>query len=90
MEMRIAARLVVLIATLLFITMVIETLTCMPHKLTLKLHGDEVGNNNIINIKMKNGWFESLPRGPVPPSSPSQCKNYRSSGRGSCPVKQMG
>ena len=84
MDMRITARLVILIAMLTVVTMINEGSACRPMKLKFILQRDEVGNNN--NIEMKKRLFQSLPRGPVPPSGPSQCKNYRSSGGGSCPV----
>jgi hypothetical protein len=84
MDMRIAARLVILIALIMVVTMVSEGSTSRPLKLKFIFEGDQVENNN--NIEMKNGLFESLPKGSVPPTGPSQCKNYRSSGGGSCPV----
>jgi hypothetical protein len=84
MDMRIAARLVILIALIMVVTMVSEGSASRPLKLKFIFEGDQVENNN--NIEMKNGLFESLPKGSVPPTGPSQCKNYRSSGGGSCPV----
>jgi len=80
MDIRIAARLVILVAMLMVVTMVGETSGYRPLKLKFIFQGDEVENNNII-IKMKNDLFESL-RGPVTPSGPSKCKNYRSPGNG--------
>jgi len=84
MDMRIAARLVILIALIMVVTMVSEGSASRPLKLKFIFEGDQVENNN--NIEMKNGLFESLPKGSVPPTGPSQCKNYRSSGGCSCPV----
>nr|ABK21795.1 unknown [Picea sitchensis] len=88
MEMRIAsAPLIILIAMLMVVTMVSESSASRPLQLEFIFQGDEMENNN--NIKMKNGWFESL-RGPVTPSGPSNCQNFRSpSGGGSCPVNEI-
>nr|ABR17225.1 unknown [Picea sitchensis] len=90
MEMRTAPRLAILISMVMAL-MVTESWACRPLKLKFILR--EIENSNHINIKMENGWFESLPRStPVPPSGPSQCKNYRSpsgSKGGSCPVNEI-
>jgi len=83
--MRMVARVVVLVAMIMVVTMVSEDSACRPLKLKFIFEGEQAKNNN-NNIEMKNGLLESLPRGPVPPLGPSQCKNYMSSGGGSCPV----
>ena len=82
-DMRIAARLaIILIDLLMVVAMVTETSASRPLKLKFIFQGDEVeNNNNIIIIKPRDGWFESL-RGPVPPSGPSKCQNYRSPSKG--------
>jgi hypothetical protein len=83
MDMRIAARLVILIALIMVVTMVSEGSASRPLKLKFIFEGDQVENNN--NIEMKNGLFESLPKVPylqrgqlVQPGhviSNSSCKN---------------
>ena len=88
MEMRTAPRLAILVA-MVMVVMVAESWACRPMKLKFIL--GEVENSN--PIKMENGWFQSLPKGtPVPPSGPSQCKNYKpptGSKGGSCPVNEI-
>jgi hypothetical protein len=59
MEMTItSARLVILIAMLMVVTMVGESSASRPLQLKFIFRGDEMENNN--NNKMKNGWFESF------------------------------
>jgi hypothetical protein len=58
MDMRIAARLVILIALIMVVTMVSEGSASRPLKLKFIFEGDQVENNK--NIEMKNGLFESL------------------------------
>jgi len=82
--MRKVALVVILIATNMVVTMVSEGSAYRSLKFKFIFKGGQAENSN--NNKMKNGLLKSLPRGPVPPSGPSQCKNYRSSGGGSCPV----
>jgi len=69
------------------VTMVSESSASRLLQLKFIFQGDEMQNNN--NIKMRNGWFESL-RGPVTPSGPSNCQNFRSpSSGGSCTVNEI-
>jgi hypothetical protein len=53
-----SARLVILIAMLMVVTMVSESSASRPLQLKFIFRGDEMENNN--NNKMKNGWFESF------------------------------
>jgi len=66
----------VILIAMLMLLMVSEKTACMPLKLKFVFKGDEVENN--IDIKMRNGGFQSLPKGPVPPSDPSNGGNHRS------------
>ena len=80
MEKRIAsARLVILIALLMVVTMVSESLASRPLQFKFVFQGNVVESSN--NDKMKNSLFESL-RGPVTPSGPSDCQNNRSPSAG--------
>ena len=53
-----SARLVILIAMLMVVTMVSESSASRPLQLKFIFRGDEMEKNN--NNKMKNGWFESV------------------------------
>ena len=54
-----SARLVILIAMLMVVTIVNESSASRPLQLKFIFRGDEMENNN-NNNKMKNGWFESF------------------------------
>jgi hypothetical protein len=91
MEMRTAPRLAILIVMVMAV-MVSESWACRPLRLKFILEDGENSRHN-DNIKIKNGLFESLPKGvPVPPSGPSQCRNFISpsgSRGGSGPVNEI-
>ena len=80
-----SARLVILIALFMVVTMVRESSASRPLQFKFVFQGNVVESSN--NNKMKNGLFELL-KGPVTPSGPSDCQNYRSPSAGwggSCP-----